>query len=193
MAPEVLSRSNVNAGPGIDIWALGVMLYVMVIGELPFLGETEDEIVEQILKRKLKFKNTKPISGELKDFLNKMMTKDPEKRITMYELQTHPWMEILDEELEKSIENSKQEDEEEKKREEDEFDDLEYLSKLKIDDSKGENTLSPKQVISSSKHKKGSPRAYSPRDRKGSSSMNGSIKKAAKGKGIKKRKPKAAK
>lgn len=191
MAPEVLSRSNVNAGPGIDIWALGVMLYVMVIGELPFLGETEDEIVEQILKRKLKFKNVKPVSKELKDLLSKILTKDPEKRITMYELQTHPWMEMLDDELENAIDNSKQEDEEEKKREEDEFDDLEYLSKLKIDDSKEQDITTPK---ASSKHKKaGSPKIPTPRDKKGSSSINGSLKKAAKGKGIKKKKPKSIK
>lgn len=115
MAPEVLSRTKVEAGPPIDVWALGWMLYAMVIGVMPFWGDTEDEVVEQILKKKLKFKNTKPISSQLKDLITKMLTKDPEKRITMYELQNHPWMEMLDDDLEKAIEECKLEEEEEKK------------------------------------------------------------------------------
>jgi serine/threonine protein kinase len=66
----------------------------MVIGVMPFSGDTEDEIIEQILKKKLKFKNTKPISDQFKDLVQKMLTKDPEKRITMFEIQNHSWMEM---------------------------------------------------------------------------------------------------
>jgi serine/threonine protein kinase len=90
------------------------MLYTMVIGVMPFSGETEDEIVDQILKKKLKFKNEKPISSQLKDLITKMLTKDPEKRITMFELQNHPWMDMLDEDLEKAIEDCQLEEEEKK-------------------------------------------------------------------------------
>jgi len=190
MAPEVLSRSNVDAGPLIDIWALGVMLYVMVIGELPFDGQTEDEIIESILKKKLKFKNTKPISNELKDLLSKILTKDPDKRISMFEMQNHPWMEMADDELEQSIENSKLEEEEEKKKE-DELDDLAYLSKLKLEEKSPSVSLDPKDASSSSsKHsKKGgaSPRGASPRFSK-SSGLNGSIKSKPKPKVDKKKK-----
>ena len=81
------------------------MLYAMVIGKMPFTGESEDEIINQVVKRKLKFKNEKPISKEIRDLITKILTKDPEKRINMYDLQSHPWMEIADEELLKSIED----------------------------------------------------------------------------------------
>ena len=79
MAPEVLSRAKVDAGPAIDVWALGCMLYTMILGVMPFTGDTEDEIENAIMKKKLKFKNDKIISKELKDLIEKMLTKDPEK------------------------------------------------------------------------------------------------------------------
>lgn len=79
MAPEVLSRAKVDAGPAIDVWALGCMLYTMILGVMPFTGDTEDEIENTIMKKKLKFKNDKIISKELKDLIEKMLTKDPEK------------------------------------------------------------------------------------------------------------------
>lgn len=69
MPPEVLSGSNSEAGPGIDIWALGCMLYAMVIGVMPFTGKTEEELYNSILKKKLKFKNEKPISKEFRDLI----------------------------------------------------------------------------------------------------------------------------
>ena len=43
------------------------MLYTMVIGKMPFSGETDEDIEEQILKKKLQFKNEKPISNQFKD------------------------------------------------------------------------------------------------------------------------------
>lgn len=197
MAPEVLSRKNVDAGPAIDIWALGCMLYAMVLGTMPFTGDTEDEIENAILKKKLKFKEDKVISKELKDLLGKILTKDPEKRISMFDLQNHPWMEMLDEDLEKSIEEAKIQNEEEKKKAEEE-EDLSYLAKLKLESdlSTSPSKLDPTDISgsgkSSKKHKKGSPVGISPRFIKGGShsNLNGSIKKKNnKGKVIKKKKP----
>jgi serine/threonine protein kinase len=191
MAPEVLSRANVDAGPAIDIWALGVMLYTMVIGELPFDGETEEEIEDQIVKKKLKFKNTKPISNEIKDLLSLMLTKDPTKRITMFELQSHPWMDLGDDDLLDSIEKSKQEEEEEKKKDDEPDDDLEYLASLKLDDKiHSAAQLEPKSALFGKSIKKGaSPRGGSPKTGKGTV-LNGSIKKK---KTVKKKSKKVAK
>lgn len=142
------------------------------------------------MKKKLKFKNEKPISKEFRDLIEKMLTKDPEKRITMYDLQSHPWMEMLDEELEQSIEDSKVEEEEEEKKKQEE-DDLSYMEQLNINEkiTSAKPTFDPNSLsINKGKPKKfSSPRGNSPRSSKvNSSSLNGSLKK--KSKGVKKKK-----
>lgn len=41
MPPELLKEKNVTAGPPLDIWAIGCMLYAMVVGGLPFIGKND--------------------------------------------------------------------------------------------------------------------------------------------------------
>lgn len=183
MAPEVLSRTNMDAGPGIDVWALGCMLYAMVLGTMPFSGETEDEIAHAIMKKKVTFKTEKVTSKEFRDLVQKILTKDPEERINMYDLQNHPWMEMSDDDLEESIEKGKQADDEEEKKKEEE-DDAEYLAKLSLSDAKAQS-LKPNfdpNNLSMNKNKKNlSPKASSPSFSKGTSgSLNGSLKKKSK-------------
>lgn len=171
MPPEVLSGTKLEAGPGIDIWALGWMLYAMVIGKMAFTGATENETIAAIVKKKLKFQNDKPISKELKDLINKILTKNPENRISMYDIQSHPWMEMAEEELLKSIEDSKfdDEEEEEKNREEEE---LLKIERLTInEDSRSPQTKTNKNelsVNSKSKKHKSMYSGVSPRGRNGS-------------------------
>lgn len=154
----------------------------MVLGTMPFSGETEDDIINGILKKKVKFNTEKPLSKEFKDIILKLLTKDPEQRITLFDLQSHPWMEIDDEDLEASIEESKNADEEEKKEEED----VSYLEKLSLDDAKAHSVkpnLDPNSLsLNKNKDKKNSsPRPSSPRfSKSGVGSLNGSLKKKSK-------------
>ena len=56
MPPEVITQSDTNADPKIDVWALGCIMYAMLLGRVPFHGETESELENQIVHSKPKFK-----------------------------------------------------------------------------------------------------------------------------------------
>ena len=82
MAPETLDRVAANTTPAIDVWALGVMLYTMIFGTLPFYSSDEKQLVKLIKESPVKFPKDQPITplGKqlIKDFLNKDLTKRTE-------------------------------------------------------------------------------------------------------------------
>ncbi|XP_022886489.1 calcium-dependent protein kinase 21-like [Olea europaea var. sylvestris] len=91
VAPEVLKRSY---GKEIDVWSAGVILYILLSGVPPFWAETEKGIFNAILKEEVDFVGQPwpSISNSAKDLVQKMLTKDPKKRITPAEVLEHPWV-----------------------------------------------------------------------------------------------------
>jgi len=79
-------------GKLIDIWAMGVTLYCLIFGDVPFTASTEFELLSVICHQELKFPEDIPISDSLRDLLTKILTKDPKKRIGMKEIENHPWV-----------------------------------------------------------------------------------------------------
>jgi len=94
VAPEVLIRQPYNKQ--IDIWSIGVILYYMLSGILPFDDESDNE--EIIAKRtvfvELVFppKKFKGRSREVLDFITKCLIKDPAKRISIEQILEHDWL-----------------------------------------------------------------------------------------------------
>ncbi|XP_077861907.1 peripheral plasma membrane protein CASK-like [Saccoglossus kowalevskii] len=91
MAPEVVKREPY--GKAADMWGCGVMLYILLSGSLPFYG-TKDRLFDSIVKGKyyLKTKAWEHISEAAKDLLQKMLSVDPEERITVDQALSHPWL-----------------------------------------------------------------------------------------------------
>ena len=72
-----------------DEWACGVMMYILLSGNPPFPGDTEDEIFDNVLNLKLNFDNLKNISPQCKDLISKLLIKDGDKRLTATEALKH--------------------------------------------------------------------------------------------------------
>ena len=85
MAPECLEKVAADTSPAIDVWAIGVMLYAMIFGSLPFYATNERDLVKQIKNEPVRFPKTSPITPEGKEVIKSMLQKDPTKRIELIE------------------------------------------------------------------------------------------------------------
>lgn len=98
--PEMIKREAYTTQA--DVWSTGILLYTLVVGRLPF--DDSQANVQKILQ-KIAFSEPfypRFISAELKDLLQKMLCKQPDKRITISEIRKHPWFsDSIAEELEK--------------------------------------------------------------------------------------------
>ena len=95
ISPEVLEHNYPLIGPGVDIWAFGVMIYLFFTGITPFNSKNEFEILENIKNVKYSF-NNKEIPDDAKDLISKILIKDPKKRIgynskDYSEIKNHPF------------------------------------------------------------------------------------------------------
>jgi len=87
-APEVLSKRPY--GPSCDLWSLGVIMYAMTHGYLPFHG-TNAEMREKILAGDYRFSRRLTISKEAKSLIKELLSMDPSKRPTSDSILEHPF------------------------------------------------------------------------------------------------------
>ncbi|PPS13394.1 hypothetical protein GOBAR_AA07184 [Gossypium barbadense] len=91
VAPEVLLG---NYSEKVDIWSAGVLLHALLVGVLPFQGDSLKEVFEAIKNVKLDFQSGKweSVSKPARDLLARILTRDVSSRITADEVLRHPWI-----------------------------------------------------------------------------------------------------
>jgi len=88
-APEVFEGKQYK-GPEIDAWSLGVVLYVLVCGALPFDGSTLHVLRDRVLSGR--FRIPFFMSSECESLLRRILVLDPSRRYTLEQIKAHPWM-----------------------------------------------------------------------------------------------------
>ncbi|XP_035674083.1 serine/threonine-protein kinase SIK2-like isoform X1 [Branchiostoma floridae] len=88
-APEVFEGQKYY-GPELDVWSLGVVLYVLVCGALPFNADTLPALRERVLAGR--FRIPYFMSSECEQLIRRMLVLDPSKRYSIEQIKNHKWM-----------------------------------------------------------------------------------------------------
>lgn len=96
ISPEILASDRPFDGFAIDLWATGVILFIMLVGLPPWeFARPEDPRYKMVIKGKLSrmLESWKrPVSPEAADLLQKMLMEDPRQRLSLTEVKDHPWV-----------------------------------------------------------------------------------------------------
>lgn len=93
MAPEIFKKTG--HGKPVDMWAIGVITYFLLCGYTPFDRDTTMEEMQAIINADYRFEPTQyweDVSEDAKDFINKLLTIDPAKRLSAKEALQHRWL-----------------------------------------------------------------------------------------------------
>jgi len=92
VAPDILLGDGY--GPGVDMWACGILLYVLLSGRLPFAADSDADLFKLIMVGDLVWKSPQfdTVSAEAKDLISKLIVVEPEQRWTATQALQHPWI-----------------------------------------------------------------------------------------------------
>ncbi|XP_063811401.1 calcium/calmodulin-dependent protein kinase type 1G [Pseudophryne corroboree] len=92
VAPEVLAQKPYSKA--VDCWSIGVITYILLCGYPPFYEETESRLFEKIREGTYEFESPfwDDISKSAKDFISRLLEKDPRKRYNCEDALQHPWI-----------------------------------------------------------------------------------------------------
>jgi calcium/calmodulin-dependent protein kinase I len=92
VAPDVLLGTGY--GPAVDMWSVGVLIYVLLSGRLPFAADSDAELFRLIIAGNLVWKSPQfdTVSAEAKDLIQKLIVVEPDDRWTAKQALEHPWI-----------------------------------------------------------------------------------------------------
>lgn len=92
IAPEILMRKPYTCQ--VDLWAIGVITYILLSGTMPFDDENRTRLYRMIIKAKYNYvgEHWKDVTSMAKDFIDKTLVLDPNERLTSSQACNHPWL-----------------------------------------------------------------------------------------------------
>lgn len=90
-APEACIQGNSYSGKKADVYAAGVVLYLLIFAKAPFESPVDFELLEKIKDEEPDFESRSDVSSELIDLLKQLLCKEPELRPGLEEVMNHPW------------------------------------------------------------------------------------------------------
>ncbi|OQV17036.1 Calcium/calmodulin-dependent protein kinase kinase 2 [Hypsibius exemplaris] len=95
--PECLrTRNKPVSGFAIDMWSLGITLYSLVVGDVPFKGDSLSLLIKSINTDSVQYPDGVKVSPALRDLISRLLDKNPKTRIRMEEVKQHPWLSQTD-------------------------------------------------------------------------------------------------
>ena len=92
MAPEIMEGNGYSFE--IDIWAIGIIIYQLILGKYPFYGEDKKDTESKIMKGEFIFPENAIISNAAKDLIKQILVKDPSKRPTLNQILCHEFFKL---------------------------------------------------------------------------------------------------
>ncbi|XP_021264366.1 SNF-related serine/threonine-protein kinase-like isoform X2 [Numida meleagris] len=92
-APEILLGDEYDA-PAVDIWSLGVILYMLVCGQPPFQEANDSETLTMIMD--CRYTVPPHVSAQCSDLISRMLQRDPRQRASLEQIESHAWLQGVD-------------------------------------------------------------------------------------------------
>ncbi|KNE63558.1 CAMK/CAMKL protein kinase [Allomyces macrogynus ATCC 38327] len=89
-SPEMLQKLP-YAGPDVDVWSLGIVLYTLICGRFPFRGDSPRELLQRVVSGTVTFPTGRTYSPALVDLVHRCLAVDRTARITIADMRNHAW------------------------------------------------------------------------------------------------------
>ncbi|CAO4376300.1 unnamed protein product [Caenorhabditis nigoni] len=93
LAPEMVSNQPHDFN--VDIWAIGILLFEMLVGFAPFANQTGDKLIARIKECKIYIPST--VSDGAASLINAIIKKEPSERLPLNDIMAHPWIKEMQE------------------------------------------------------------------------------------------------